>query len=96
MTRLTRRHTFQDGWVVGCLPVAVHLVCWQVALGVFLLGGLLRLAAEWARRRTLVAIVTKAPAKTTVIQDSGWVGPAMRIEVGDGLERSQQLGSGRG
>lgn len=66
------------------IPVATHLISWQSACGILLLNGLLRILAEWARRRTLLAIVLRAPARTEVLQEAGWTGPAMRVIVGPG------------
>lgn len=57
---------------------------WATACTVLLLGGVLRLLVERARRRTLVAVTTRAPAGTQVVQQGGAGGPAMWITVGSG------------
>lgn len=57
---------------------------WPTVGTVLLLGGVLRLLVERARRRTLVAVTTRAPAGTQVVQGGGSGGSAMWISVGSG------------
>ncbi|GGN41186.1 hypothetical protein GCM10011578_089170 [Streptomyces fuscichromogenes] len=57
---------------------------WPAVGAVLLLGRVLRLLVELARRRTLVDVTTRAPAGTQVVQGGGSGGPAMWISVGSG------------
>jgi len=76
--------------------VAAHLVSWSAACGVILFSGLVRISVECARRRTLVAIVTKAPADTVVVRESGRGGPAMWVRAGAGHTPPRCPGPGDG
>ncbi|CAM5313936.1 hypothetical protein SCHAM137S_06443 [Streptomyces chartreusis] len=67
-------------WVADVAAFASH--AWQTTFCIWLSAGLLRLTAERSRRKTLVALVTQAPASTTVVQSGGLGGPAMSIQVG--------------
>ncbi|MFF2078400.1 hypothetical protein ACFVXG_27045 [Kitasatospora sp. NPDC058162] len=55
---------------------------WIVLALLGALGVAVRLLAEWQRRRTLVALVERAPLGTVVVQESGMGGPGMRVQVG--------------
>jgi hypothetical protein len=67
---------------------------WFIVCAV-LLGGVWRLLAERARRRTLLDVATRAPAGTQVVQGDGAGGPAMWISVGsDAVDASPDEESG--
>jgi hypothetical protein len=72
---------------------AAHLLTWPCAAVLFsvvALGFCYRLLAERVRRKTLVELVTRAPAGTEVIMKSGPGGPAVWVSIGD---KPQQLPS---
>ncbi|MFJ4681950.1 hypothetical protein [Streptomyces sp. NPDC088789] len=73
--------TLLQGWVVDGAALVPFLVPWS-ACCVPVLWGVLRLLAERSRRKTLLAVVTRAPRGTVVAQEGGIGGPRMRIEVG--------------
>ena len=68
------------GWVADLATLASY--AWQTTFCIWLAVGLVRHLAERSRRKTLVALVTQAPAGTTVVQAGGLGGPAMWIQVG--------------
>jgi hypothetical protein len=63
---------------------AVHVLAWPYSAAVLAVTAAYRLLAERARRRTLVELVSRAPAGTIVVMEKGPGGPAMWIKVGDG------------
>jgi hypothetical protein len=63
---------------------AAHIVAWPYAAVVLLIATGYRLLAERARRKTLTALVTQAPAGTIVVMEGGPGGPALWLRVGDG------------
>ena len=74
------------GWVEALTAVLPHVVTWKtaiVAIGMIVLLVMLRLASEWQRRLTLVALVEKAPGGTVVVQGRGLGGPPMWVQVGN-------------
>jgi hypothetical protein len=76
-----------QGWASKIAYLAAHHVTWpRVAAAAFFALAFItyRLLAERARRRTIVAILTTAPAGTVVIQKRGPAGPPLHIWVGDG------------
>lgn len=76
-------------WVAGSAGVVVlHTLAWPYAAAAITAAALYRLLAEWQRRKTLIELVSRAPANTTVVLERGPGGPAMWVKVGDG-ERPQ-------
>ena len=78
--------------------VVLEQLVWSV-LGIAPLGaGMWQLLAERSRRKTLVALVTRAPAGTQLMQRHGVGGPAFCVRVGDcrahGLQGSLEKGVG--
>jgi len=63
-------------------------------VAVLVIGLLGRLLSEWQRRRTLVELVTKAPAGTVITQQRGRGGPAMKIEIGPDSKHDVSSGGG--
>jgi hypothetical protein len=63
---------------------AFHAVTWPYTAAVLAATALYRLLAEWQRRKTLIDLVSRAPANTIVILEKGPGGPAMWVKVGDG------------
>ena len=81
MTRIViGRWTLASASIVA----AAHVLAWPYTAAVLAATVGYRLLAERARRKTLVALVTRAPAGTIAIMDSGPGGPAMWLRVGDG------------
>ena len=80
MTRLA------DGWlaVSGAGAAAVHMLAWPYIAAVLAATAIYRLLAERARRKTVVDVVSHAPAGTIVVMERGPGGPAMWVKVGDG------------
>jgi hypothetical protein len=73
-------------WVVtGGVATTVHALVWPYAVLILVATAVYRLLAECARRKTLVALVTHAPAGTIAIMAKGPGGPAMWVRVGGGL-----------
>jgi hypothetical protein len=64
---------------------AAHVVAWPCTAAILVVTAIYRLLAERARRKTLVDLVSHAPAGTVVVMEKGPGGPAMWIRVGDGL-----------
>jgi hypothetical protein len=62
--------------------VAVHVLAWPYTAVVLAVIAVYRLLAEQARRKTLVELVSKAPAGTIVVMENGPGGPAMWVRVG--------------
>jgi hypothetical protein len=78
MTRLTGGL----GAAAGVGASALHLLAWPYTAAVLALTAAYRLLAERARRKTLVDLVSHAPAGTIVVMQKGPGGPAMWIRVG--------------
>ncbi|MEY9969615.1 hypothetical protein ABIA33_007704 [Streptacidiphilus sp. MAP12-16] len=71
-------------WATEWVALTPHLFAWQVTCFFILLMGSLRLFSERSRRKTLVAVLTTAPAGSVIVQ-AGWLGgPAMWIQLGAG------------
>lgn len=66
--------------------VTVHVLAWPYTAAVLAVTAVYRLLAERSRRKTLVEVVTRAPAGTIVVMEKGPGGPAMWVRVGDGLQ----------
>lgn len=71
---------------VGFLAHASPLVL--VAVGALALAHMV--AAEWQRRRTLVAVLRNAPKGSVVEQDGGAGGPFMRVRIGSPTPRGKR------
>jgi hypothetical protein len=63
---------------------AVHVLAWPYTAMTLAVAAAFRLLAERARRKTLVDLVSQAPAGTIVVMGKGPGGPAMWVRVGDG------------
>ena len=63
---------------------AAHVLAWPYTAAVLAATAVYRLLAERARRKTLVDLVSQAPAGTIVVMEKGPGGPAMWVKVGDG------------
>jgi hypothetical protein len=70
--------------VVSAGATAVHVLAWPYTAAVLAVTAVYRLLAERARRKTLVDLVSRAPAGTIVVMEKGPGGPAMWVKVGDG------------
>lgn len=81
--------------VAGAGAAAIHVLAWPYTVMAVLAAIVYRLFAERARRETLMALVSHAPANTVVIMEKGAGGPAMWIRVGDGMRPPLQ-GEARG
>lgn len=68
----------------GAGVAAAHVLAWQYAAVVLVVTGLYRLLAECQRRKTMIELVSRAPANTVVILEKGPGSPAMWVRVGDG------------
>ena len=80
MTQLTAGQ-----WVVASAgAAAVHVLAWPYTAAVLTATAVYRLLAERTRRKTLVDLVSRAPAGTIVVMEKGSGGPAMWVKVGDG------------
>jgi hypothetical protein len=72
-------------WAVASAgAAAVHVLAWPYTAAVLAVTAVYRLLAERARRKTLVDLVSSAPAGTIVVMEKGPGGPAMWVRVGDG------------
>jgi hypothetical protein len=72
-------------WAVASAgTAAVHVLAWPYTAAVLAVTAVYRLLAEQARRKTLVDLVSSAPAGTIVVMEKGPGGPAMWVRVGDG------------
>ena len=67
----------------GIEALALHLLTLRYGAVAAAVAGY-RLLAERQRRKTLLALVSQAPAGTVVLVDKGPGGPAMWLTVGDG------------
>ena len=67
----------------GTEALALHLLTLRYGAVAAAVAGY-RLLAERQRRKTLLALVSQAPAGTVVLVDKGPGGPAMWLTVGDG------------
>ena len=65
---------------------AVHVLAWPYTAVVLVVMAAYRLLAERARRKTLVDLVSRAPAGTIVVMGKGPGGPAMWVRVGGGSQ----------
>jgi hypothetical protein len=70
--------------VAGTGAAAVHLLAWPYTAVILAAAVAYRLLAEQARRKTLVDLISHAPAGTIVVMERGPGGPAMWVRVGDG------------
>jgi hypothetical protein len=70
--------------VVSAGAMAVHVLAWPYTAAALAATAVYRLLAEQARRKTLVDLVSRAPAGTIVVMEKGPGGPAMWVKVGDG------------
>ncbi len=79
MTRLTA------DWptVASAGAAAIHVLAWPYTAVILAAAAIYRLLAERARRKTLVDLVSHAPAGTIVVMEKGPGGPAMWVRVGD-------------
>jgi hypothetical protein len=72
--------------VAGAGAAAAHVLAWPYTAAILAVTAIYRLLAERARRKTLVDLVSRAPAGTIVVMEKGPGGPAMWVRVGDGLQ----------
>jgi hypothetical protein len=72
--------------VTSAGAAAVHVLAWQYTAAILAVTAAYRLLAERARRKTLVDLVSRAPAGTIVVMEKGPGGPAMWVRVGDRLQ----------
>ena len=73
-------------WAVASAgAAAVHVVAWPYTAVVLAATAVYRLLAERARRKTLIDLVSRAPAGTIVVMEKGPGGPAMWVRIGNGL-----------
>jgi hypothetical protein len=86
------------GWpaVASAGAVAVHVLAWPYTAVVLAAAVVYRLLAERARRKTLVDLVSHAPAGTIVVMEKGPGGPAMWLRIGDGPRFSPRAEVWRG
>ena len=68
----------------GAGAAEVHVLAWPYTVAVLAGTMVYRLLAERVRRRTLVDLVSRAPAGTIVVMEKGPGGPAVWVRVGDG------------
>ncbi len=72
-------------WAVASAgATAVHILAWPYTAAILAATAVYRLLAERVRRKTLVDLVSRAPAGTIVVMEKGPGGPAMWVRVGDG------------
>jgi hypothetical protein len=72
-------------WAVASTgAAAVHVLARPYTAVVLAVTTVYGLLAERARRKTLVELVSSAPAGTIVVMEKGPGGPAMWVRVGDG------------
>jgi hypothetical protein len=77
-----------NAWPV--LTATANVISWQAAmftLAALVVVGVLRLCTERQRRQTLLALVTRAPEGTVVMQQDGPEGHAMRLTLGRSATR---------
>jgi hypothetical protein len=72
--------------VASAAASAVRVMAWPYTAVVLVVTAAYRLLAERARRKTLVDLVSHAPADTIVVMEKGPGGPAMWIKVGGGSQ----------
>jgi hypothetical protein len=71
-------------WAVASAgATTVHVLAWPYTAAALAATAVYRLLAERTRRKTLVDLVSRAPAGTIVVMGKGPGGPAMWIRVGD-------------
>ena len=74
-------------WAVASAgAAAVHVLAWPYTAAILVLTAVYRLLAERERRKTLVDLVSHAPAGTIVVMEKGPGGPAMWVRVGGGSQ----------
>jgi hypothetical protein len=81
---IMRRLTADWPTVASSGAAAIHVLAWPYTAVVLAAAAIYRLLAEQARRKTLVDLVSHAPAGTIVVMEKGPGGPAMWVRVGDG------------
>jgi hypothetical protein len=76
-----------SGWgaVASAGAAAVHVLAWPYIAVVLAATAAFRLLAERARRKTLMDLVSRAPAGTIVVMEKGPGGPAIWVRVGGDL-----------
>jgi hypothetical protein len=70
--------------LAGSNAAALHVLTMPWGVIAVAATALYRLSAERERRRTLIELVTYAPANTVVVMEKGPGGPAVWVRVGDG------------
>ena len=90
--------TLTAGWpaVASAGAAAVHVLAWPYTAVILAAAAVYRLLAERARRKTLVDLVSHAPAGTIVVMEKGPGGPAMWVRVGYGPQFSPRAEVWRG
>jgi hypothetical protein len=76
-----------DAWSQWWSAAAATVPSWSATISALLLVLTYRLLAEWQRRTTLVELMKVAPAGTLIVQERGFGGPAMWIQIGGGAPR---------
>ena len=86
------------GWpaAAGAGVAAVHVLAWPYTAAVLAATAVYRLLAERGRRKTLIDLVSHAPAGTIVVMERGPGGPAMWVRVGNGPQLPPRPGVRRG
>ncbi len=76
------------GWgaAASAGAAAVHVLAWPYTVALLAVRAAFRLLAERARRKTLVDLVSHAPAGTIVVMEKGPGGPAMWVRVGGEIQ----------
>jgi hypothetical protein len=78
------------------LIVAAGAVSWQAAvltLAALAGSGVLRLLAEWQRRKTFLTLIGKVPEGTIVEQQDTLEGRSMRVSLGSSASRPPSAGT---
>jgi hypothetical protein len=84
-------------WALASAGVAVvHVLAWPYTAAVLAVTVVYRLLAERTRRKTLIDLVSRAPAGTIVVMEKGPGGPAMWVRVGEGAHIPPQAEVWRG
>lgn len=65
---------------------AFHVLAWPYTAAILAVTAVYRLLAERGRRKTLVDLVSHAPAGSIVVMEKGPGGPAMWVKVGGDLQ----------
>jgi hypothetical protein len=74
-------------WAVASTgAAAVHVLAWPYAAAILAVTAVYRLLAERERRKTLMDLVSRAPAGTIVVMEKGPGGPAVWVKVGGELQ----------